>query len=310
MSVTAVVDLVISLAASTLRISTPIALAATGETYSERAGIVNLGLEGQLLIGAFAAVLGSHYSGSPYVGMLLAMAAGLLAGWLHVLFVVRFRANQIVMGVGMNIFALGLTTIGLQTIWGNRGKSDTVTGFPPINLDWLDSIPVIGPILNGHTLIVYLMLLIAVLSWYVLFRTKIGLRLRVVGENPRAADSVGINIDRIKFWAVCVGGMLSGLGGAYISLSDLSLFSRNMSAGRGYIALAACILGNWNPLGALGGAMIFGFLGALQIRLQATKFPTQFIQMIPYVLVIVIVAGVVRRVRPPGAVGEIYEHGA
>jgi simple sugar transport system permease protein len=305
-----VIDLVISLAASTLRISTPIALAATGETYSERAGIVNLGLEGQLLIGAFAAVLGSHYTGSPYVGMLLAMAAGLAAGWLHVLFVLRFRANQIVMGVGMNIFALGLTTIGLQTIWGNRGKSDSVTGFPPIDLGWLDSIPLIGPILNGHTLIVYLMLLIAGLSWYVLFRTKIGLRLRVVGENPRAADSVGINIDRIKFWAVCVGGMLSGLGGAYISLSDLSLFSRNMSAGRGYIALAACILGNWNPLGALGGAMIFGFLGALQIRLQATKFPTQFIQMIPYVLVIVIVAGVVRRVRPPGAVGEIYEHGA
>lgn len=310
MSVSAVIDLVISLAASTLRISTPIALAATGETYSERAGIVNLGLEGQLLIGAFAAVLGSHYTGSPYVGMLLAMAAGLAAGWLHVLFVLRFRANQIVMGVGMNIFALGLTTIGLQTIWGNRGKSDSVTGFPPIDLGWLDSIPLIGPILNGHTLIVYLMLLIAGLSWYVLFRTKIGLRLRVVGENPRAADSVGINIDRIKFWAVCVGGMLSGLGGAYISLSDLSLFSRNMSAGRGYIALAACILGNWNPLGALGGAMIFGFLGALQIRLQATKFPTQFIQMIPYVLVIVIVAGVVRRVRPPGAVGEIYEHGA
>ena len=310
MSVGAVIDLVVSLASSTLRISTPIALAATGETFSERAGIVNLGLEGQLLIGAFAGVLGSHYTGSPYVGMLLAMAAGLLAGWLHVLFVVRFRANQIVMGVGMNIFALGLTTIGLQTIWGNRGKSDAVTGLPPINLGWLESIPLIGPIVNGHTFIVYLMLLIAVLSWFVLFRTKIGLRLRVVGENPRAADSVGINIDRIKFWAVCIGGMLSGLGGAYISLSDLSLFSRNMSAGRGYIALAACILGNWNPLGALGGAMIFGFLGALQIRLQATKFPTQFIQMIPYVLVIVIVAGVVRRVRPPGAVGEIYEHGA
>jgi ABC-type uncharacterized transport system permease subunit len=238
------------------------------------------------------------------------MAAGLVLGWLHVLFVVRFRANQIVIGVGMNIFSLGLTTIGLQTIWGNRGKSESVTGLPTIDLNLVERIPLLGPIFNQHTLIVYLMLIIAVLSWFLLFKTKVGLRLRVVGENPRAADSVGININQIKYWAVCIGGALSGLGGAYMSLSDLSLFSRGMSAGRGFIALAATILGNWNPLGALGGSTIFGLLGALQIRLQATDFPTQFIQMIPYVLVIFIVAGVVRRVRPPGAVGEIYEHGA
>ena len=310
MSVASIIDLVISLAASTLRISTPLALSSIGEVYSERAGIVNLGLEGQLLTGAFAAVLGSHYTGSPYFGLLLAMVAGFVLGWLHCLFVVRFRANQIVIGVGMNVFALGLTTIGLQTIWGNRGKSDSVNGLPPIDFGLLESIPVIGPILNGHTIIVYLMLLIAVLAWFVLFRTKIGLRLRVVGENPKAADSVGININPIKYWAVSFGGALSGLGGAYISLSDLSLFSRGMSAGRGFIALAAAILGNWNPLGALGGSTIFGVLGALQIRLQATDFPTQFIQMIPYVLVIFIVAGVVRRVKPPAAVGEIYEHGS
>ena len=309
MNVAGFFDLFISLAASTLRISAPVALASTGEVFSERAGIVNLGLEGQLLTGAFAAVVGSHYTGNPYLGMLCAIAAGFVLGWLHVFFVVRFRANQIVVGVGMNIFALGLTTIGLQTIWGNRGKSDAVNGLPPVSLGPLKHIPIVGPTFDGQTIIVFIMLSLAVVAWFVLFRTKIGLRLRVVGENPGAADSVGINISRIKFWAVCLGGALGGLGGAYISLSDLSLFSRGMSAGRGFIALAAVILGNWNPLGALGGSLIFGFLGAVQIRLQATDFPTQFIQMIPYVLVIIIVAGVVRRVRPPGAVGEIYEHG-
>ena len=306
----AFINAVISLLASTLRISTPLALSSIGEVFSERAGIVNLGLEGQILTGAFAAVLGSYLTGSPYVGMVAGVGAGALLGLLHALFVVKFRANQIVIGVGMNIFALGLTTIGLQTIWGNRGKSDAVTGLPQISMGFLDSIPVIGPVLNHHTIIVYLMLAIAALSWFAIFRTTLGLRLRVVGENPKAADSVGIKITPIKYWAVAIGGAMSGLAGAYISLSDLSLFSRNMSAGRGFIALAATILGNWNPLGALGGSMIFGFLGALQIRLQATDFPTQFIQMIPYVLVILIVAGFVQRVRAPGAVGEIYERGS
>ncbi|MCU0521901.1 MAG: ABC transporter permease [Anaerolineae bacterium] len=301
---------VISLLASTLRISTPLALASMGEVFSERAGIVNLGLEGQILTGAFAAVLASYYTGNPYLGILAGMSAGMLLGLLHALFVVKFRANQIVIGVGMNIFALGLTTIGMQTIWGNRGKSDAVTGLPPIDLGILSKIPLIGPILNQHTIIVYVTLAIALLSWFVLFRTTLGLRLRVVGENPLAADTVGIKINPLKYGAVAIGGALSGLAGSYISLSDLSLFSRGMSAGRGFIALAATILGNWNPLGALGGSMIFGFLGALQIRLQATSFPTQFIQMIPYALVILIVAGFVRRVRAPGAVGEIYERGA
>lgn len=304
-----IVAFLVSILASTLRITTPIALASIGEVYSERSGIVNLGLEGQMLTGAFAAVVGSYYTNSPVVGVLAGIGAGILLGWLHALFVIQFRANQIVIGVGMNIFALGLTTIGLQTIWGNRGKSAAVNGLPPIKLGPLADLPFLGPVFDGQTILVYIMLLVALISWYVIFRTTFGLRLRVVGENPQAADSVGININRIKYLAVMLGGALSGLGGTYLSLSDLSLFSRNMSTGRGFIALAATILGNWNPLGALGGSAIFGFLGALQIRLQATGFPTQFIQMIPYVLVIIIVAGFVQRVRAPGAVGEIYERG-
>jgi general nucleoside transport system permease protein len=309
MNINEILPLVISLLASTIRISTPLALSSIGEVISERAGIVNLGLEGQILTGAFMAAVGSYYSGSPWVGILFAVVSGFVLGLIHALFVIKFRANQIVIGVATNIFAAGFTTIGLVALWGNRGKSASVAGLPVIHLGPLAQIPVIGKIMDGHTLIVYLMLIIAVLSWYILFRTNIGLRIRAVGENPKAAASVGIKIEPLQYWAVCIGGALSGLAGSYLSLSDMNLFGRNMSAGRGFISLAATILGNWNPLGAFGSSLIFGFLDALQIRLQATKFPTQFIQMIPYVMVILLLAGIFRRVRAPASVGKIYEQG-
>jgi simple sugar transport system permease protein len=301
--------LIVSLLSSTIRISTPLALSSIGEVLTERAGIVNLGLEGQILMGAFVAAVASHYTGNPYLGVLAALLVGALMGLIHVLFALKFHASQIVIGVANNIFALGFTTVGLVAIWSNRGKSDAVTGLPIIKIPFLDTIPVLGPILNNHTIIVYLMLAITVLSWLVLFRTNIGLRLRSIGENPKAAATVGINIERLQIWAVCTGGALSGMAGSYLSLSDLNLFSRNMSAGRGFIALAATILGNWNPFGALGASMIFGFLDAMQIRLQASGFPSQFIQMIPYVLVIVLLAGVVRKVHAPAAAGKVYEKG-
>ena len=299
--------LIISVLSSTVRISTPLALSSVGEVLSERAGIVNLGLEGQILMGAFAAAAASYFSGSAYVGVLAGMLAGALLGLIHVLFSLKFHASQIVLGVANNIFALGFTTVGLVAIWSNRGKSDAVPGLPNINIPFLSSIPIIGPILNNHTLIVYLMLAFTVLSWLVLFRTNIGLRLRSIGENPKAAATVGINIEKLQIWAVTIGGAMSGMAGSYLSLSDLNLFSRNMSAGRGFIAMAATILGNWNPFGALGASLIFGFLDAMQIRLQATGFPTQFIQMIPYVLVIILLAGVVRKVHAPAAAGKVYE---
>lgn len=299
--------LIISVLSSTVRISTPLALSSVGEVLSERAGIVNLGLEGQILMGAFAAAVASYFSGSAYVGVLAGMLAGALLGLIHVLFSLKFHASQIVLGVANNIFALGFTTVGLVAIWSNRGKSDAVPGLPNINIPFLSSIPIIGPILNNHTLIVYLMLAFTVLSWLVLFRTNIGLRLRSIGENPKAAATVGINIEKLQIWAVTIGGAMSGMAGSYLSLSDLNLFSRNMSAGRGFIAMAATILGNWNPFGALGASLIFGFLDAMQIRLQATGFPTQFIQMIPYVLVIILLAGVVRKVHAPAAAGKVYE---
>jgi general nucleoside transport system permease protein len=309
MTGTELAALIVSILSSTVRIGTPIALSSIGEVLSERAGIVNLGLEGQILMGAFIATVVSHFTGNPYLGVLGALLTGAVMGLIHVVFSLKFHASQIVIGVANNIFALGFTTVGLVAIWNNRGKSDAVTGLPIIRIPFLDSIPILGPILNNHTLIVYLMIAITILTWLVLFRTNAGLRLRSIGENPKAAETVGINIVRIQILAVSIGGALSGLAGSYLSLSDLNLFSRNMSAGRGFIALAATILGNWNPFGALGASMIFGFLDAMQIRLQGTGFPTQFIQMIPYVLVIILLAGVVRKVRAPSAAGKVYEKG-
>jgi len=253
MGLAEIIALLVSVLAATIRISTPLALSSIGEVISERSGIVNLGLEGQILTGAFAAVVGSYYTGSAYLGILMAVMSGCLLGLLHVLFVVKFKANQIVMGVAVNIFAQGLTTIGLVSIWGNRGKSASVTGLPAIHFDWLGKIPLIGPVLNDHTLIVYAMLAIAVVSWYVLFRTNIGLRLRAIGENPRAAASVGIKIEPLQYWAVSIGGALSGLAGSYLSLSDLNLFGRNMSAGAALLPWQPpfwAIGTRWAPLAA------------------------------------------------------------
>ena len=300
--------LLVSLLSATIRISTPLVLASVGEVLSQRAGIVNLGLEGQLLMGAFFCAVATFYTGSPYLGILAAMLAGATMGLIHAVFAVKFRANQIVIGVAANIFALGFTTVGMVTIWGNRGKSAPIDGLPSLHSSLLDHVPVIGPMLNRHTIIVYAALLVPLVVWWVLFRINIGLRLRSIGENPKAAATVGIPVEKMQIWAVIIGGALSGLGGAYLAL-ELGLFSRNMSYGRGFIALASTIMGNWHPIGAFGASLAFGFLDAMQIRLQASGFPVQFIQMIPYVVVIILLAGVVRKVRAPGAIGQVYEKG-
>lgn len=310
MDVVMLINLTTSLIAAMLRMGTPIALASIGEVCSERVGIINLGMEGQMSIGAFIAVAATYYSGSPTVGVISATLAGLMLGLLYALFVVRFRANQIVMGVGMNIFALSITAVGLQGIWGNRGQSPSVNSFIKYDLGIIDNIPIIGPSLNHHTILVYLLPFIAIISWFVLFRTKIGLRMRAIGENPIVADTVGIKPEPIQFWVVTVAGGLSGLSGSYLSLSDLSLFRYGMVSGRGFIALSATIVGNWNPIMAALASLVFGLLGAMQIRLQTlTSIPPQFIQMLPYILVILLVSGFVKRVRPPGKVGQIFERG-
>jgi len=290
----------VGLFAAALRMATPIAFASLGGIFSERVGIVNIGLEGMMLTGAFTGVMVSYFSGNPWLGVLAAVLVGALLGFIHALLTIKFIGDQIVSGTGINIFAMGFTAYMCQILWGSRGASESVQGLKAISIPLLKDIPIIGNILGSHTPLVYLMLILTVLSYIVLFKTPIGLRIRAVGEHPSAADTAGINVFKIKYLCVTVSGMLAGLGGAFLSLGHLNLFAWGMTGGRGFIALAAMIFGRWMPFGAFGASLLFGFADALQMRLQALGLlPPQIILTIPYVLTIAVLAGVVRRAIPP-----------
>jgi simple sugar transport system permease protein len=290
----------VGLFAAALRMATPIAFGSLGGIFSERAGVINVGLEGMMLTGAFAGVAASYYSGNPWLGVLAAVLAGGLLGLLHALITVKFVGDQIVSGTGINIFALGFTAYMSQVIWGSRGASESVQGLPVVQIPLLKDIPIVGGIFGVHTPLVYLMVIVTVLSYIVLFKTPIGLRIRAVGEHPAAADTAGINVFKTKYLCIMVSGMLAGLGGAFLSLGHLSLFAWGMTGGRGFIALAAMILGQWMPFGAFGASVLFGFADAFQMRLQALGLlPPQIILTMPYILTVVVLAGVVRKAVPP-----------
>ncbi len=292
-----------------LRLSIPLALGAMGGAFSERAGIINIGLEGMLLMGAFAGVLGSYVTGNPWLGVINAIVAGTLAAWIFALFVIKFKANHVVAGVGINILAMGFTTWMMQMIWGTRGASPSVESIPAVVIYFVEDIPILGRLLGIQSPFVYMMLVLIGLGWLLMFKTPLGLRIRFTGEHPEAADSQGIDVNFMKYFSVLLSGALCGLGGAYLSLGHLSQFSRNMTAGRGYMALAANIFGQWNPLGGLAASLLFGFTDALQMRLQGLDLPLahDLIQMLPYLLTIAVLAGAVIKSRPPAALGNHYE---
>jgi len=292
-----------------IRISTPIALAAMGGAFSERAGIINIGLEGMILFGAFAGVLGSFYSGSPWLGVLSAIFLGGLLGYVLALFTVKFKADHIVAGIALNIFSLGTTTWLMQVLWGTRGCSPNVNGLSEISLPVIKSIPIVGKLFGTHSPLVYLMFILVLAGWILLFKTPLGLRIRIIGEHPEAADTLGIKIQKIQYFCVILSGMLSGLGGAYLSLGHLNSFSMDMSAGRGYIALAANIFGQWNPFGGLLASYLFAYMDAVQMRLQGLNIgiANEIIQMLPYILTIIVLSGAVIRSRPPASLGKHYE---
>lgn len=294
---------------STLRLATPIALAAMAGTISERVGIINLALEAKLLAGAFAAAYASYVTGSPWTGVAAAFIVGMMVGALLGLFTVRWRANHVVAGIGLNIFVLGMTTWLLQVIWGGRGTSATVNGLPGWSIPGLRSVPVFGPLLSGHSPLVYVMLVAGPILWIWLFKTPSGLRARMIGEHPEAAHTVGVPIQRAQYVLLTLAGGLAALGGAQLSLGHLSWFSQNMSAGRGYMALAANVFGQWNPVGSMLAAMLFAFTDALQMRVQtlSNPWPTELVQMFPYLLTVFVVAGAFRRARPPAGLGRHYE---
>jgi len=304
-----VLDFLISVLSSCLRISIPIAFAALGAIYCERAGIVNIGLEGMMLVGAFAGVLGSDLTGSAYVGLLFAMIAGGLFGLIHAVLTIQFKTDHIISGLGINLLALGFTTALLQMIWGNRGKSDSVAGLGSVTIPGLQKVPVLGELFGSVSILFYVLIAAVIVSWIVLYKTVFGLRLRVIGDNPQVADTLGVNVYRMQYICVILCGVLAGVGGAYLSIGEINLFGRDMVAGRGYIALAATIFGGWNPLGAYAGSLLFGIAQGLQIRLQLFEIPVQFVEMLPYVVTLLALVFFRKSGRAPLAAGKHFRRG-
>jgi general nucleoside transport system permease protein len=305
-----------ALTAATLRFATPLTFAAIGGLFSERSGVVNIGLEGMMLMGAFFGVYGADRTGSWVGGILIGMAAGAALALVHAFFSIQLRSDQIVSGTAINFLALGITGYIYIDTYGNEGTPGDLPQVPDVNLGWLDSIPPsgLGNFLEGAfgqlNLMIWLALATVVLAYIVIFRTAIGLRIRAVGEHPRAADTVGISVYATRYAAVIVSGALAALGGVYLSLGFVHSFTENMTAGRGFIALAALIFGKWRPFGVLGAALLFGFASAVAPRLENVEdwasYSTLF-SALPYVLTLIAVAGVIGRSIPPAAIGRPYE---
>jgi len=299
------------LLASTLRFATPLAFAAMGGIFSERSGVVNIGLEGMMLIGAFFAVWGSIWSGTWVVGLLMAMLFGGLLALIHGVFSIHLRADQIVSGFAVNLLALGLTGYLFSAIYPGGIPNGEVSRVPTLGLGFLDDVPGIGSFLRdvfgGLSLLVWLMFLVVALAYVVLFKTPIGLRIRSVGEHPRAADTVGLSVYGIRYAAVITSGVLAALGGAFLSIGFTGTFSENMTSGRGFIALAAVIFGKWRPGWSFAATLLFGFGFALAIPLQREAgISENLVSTFPYVLTLVAVAGLIGRSIPPVAIGRPY----
>lgn len=293
--------------ASTVRNATPLVFAAMGGMFSERSGVVNIALEGLMLISAFAGVAGAFLSGSAWVGLGFAVAAGLLFALIHALMCVTFEADQIISGTAINLLALGGTGFLMVEVFGQGGTSPRVEQFGAVGIPLLSDIPIIGQAFFDQSLLVYLMYLLIPVTFFVVFRTPFGLRLRATGEVPEAVDTAGVSVYRMRYYGVALSGMLAALGGAYLSMGLLSAFTENMTGGRGFIALAALIFGRWNPIGAAGAALLFGFAQAITFRAGGQEvIPIEFLQMLPYILTIVVLAGFGGRAIAPAAIGKPY----
>jgi simple sugar transport system permease protein len=302
----------VGLLAATLRFATPLAFAAMGGIFCERSGVINIGLEGMMLAGAFFGIVVAAETGQWELGILGAMAAGGVLALIHAFFCIHLRADQIISGFAINFLALGLTGYLFRSVYGTQGTPELPEEIPDVNLGFIKDIPFFGDIFGQLNLMIWLMLLTVILSWVVLFKTPLGLRIRSVGEHPKAADTLGISVFKIRYSAVILSGILAGLGGAYLSFGFGNAFNENMTAGRGYIALAAVIFGNWRPFGAFGACLLFGFSSALALRLQGSPLlpsdlaSANLLQTLPYVLTLVALVGVIGRSRGPAAAGRPY----
>jgi ABC-type uncharacterized transport system permease subunit len=296
-----------ALTAGMLRFATPLIFAAMGGILSERSGVINIGLEGMMLTGAFFGIFGADLTGSWFLGILVGVAAGAVMGLVHAFVSIQLRADQVVSGTGINIIALGITGYVFIYHYGDQGTPSDISRVPNVTLPGIQDISFVGPAIGNLNLLTWAALLLVPLLTLFLFRTRGGLRLRSIGEKPRAADSLGLPVLRTRYLAVTASGALAALGGVFLSIALLGSFNENMTAGRGFIALAAVIFGGWRPWGALAGALLFGFSTALAQRLPAFSESTAVLfQALPYVLTLVVVAGVIARSRPPAAIGVPY----
>ena len=296
--------------AAMLRYATPLGFAAIGGVFSERSGVVNIGLEGMMLTGAFFGIWASAWSGTWVVALLVAMAAGAVMAAVHAFFAVHLRADQIVTGTAINFLALGVTGYVFIDVYGDQGTPSNVSMVPDVSLPGIRSIPGIGGVFGDLNLMIWLLFGLLILAHVVLFKTAIGLRVRAVGEHPRAADTVGISVYATRYAAVILSGVLAALGGAYLSVGFVGSFDQNMTAGRGFIALAAMIFGKWRPFGAFGACLLFGFASALADRLQSqANVSVNLLSTLPYVLTLIALVGLIGRSRPPAADGQPYVKG-
>ncbi|MDO3408741.1 ABC transporter permease [Saccharibacillus sp. CPCC 101409] len=310
---------------TTLVFSTALIFAALGGVFSERSGIVNIGIEGLMVFGAFAAAVGTHFAeeagmggASPWVGLLTGLIVGVLGSLIHAVATITFKADQTISGVVINFLATGITLYLVKLLFDGAGETPLLLEtFSKVNWEWFAGIPVIGPILgvgiiNSYPTTYVAIILVAVV-YYVMYKTKFGLRLRSVGEHPSAADTMGINVKRMRYIGVMLSGALAGLGGATVTLTTTSLFSHTTISGQGFIAIAAMIFGKWNPLGVFGAAVFFGFSQAIRNYVQlfawSASIPQDFILMLPYVLTILVLVVAIGKSRAPAALGEAYDPG-
>jgi general nucleoside transport system permease protein len=307
---------------STLRLATPLLLACLAGLFSERSGIFDIGLEGKMLAAAMASGAVAFLTGSVWAGLLAGIGASMIFALIHGIASITFRGNQLISGVALNFLASGLTVLIAQAMFGQGGRTPPLEGaarFNPITLpfaDTLQGVPILGPlyfeVISGHSLLVYVALAMVPLSWWVLNRTRFGLRLRAVGENPAAVDTAGISVVGLRFAAVAITGLLCGLAGAYMATALQAGFGREMTAGRGYIALAALIFAKWRPVAALWACLLFGFFQALALRpdvveaVVQVKVPVPLLDALPYILTVIVLAGFIGKAIPPRAGGEPY----
>ncbi|MCH1642687.1 ABC transporter permease [Paenibacillus timonensis] len=305
---------------STLVFSTALIFTALGGIFSERSGVVNIGLEGLMIFGAFAAGVGTYYAQeagmgafSPWVGVIAAMVMGVIGALIHAVATITFKADQTISGIVINFLAAGLTVYIVKLLFEGAAETPLVTVFHKVPIPVLRDIPIIGEGFFNSYPTTYLALILVVVIYFVLFKTPFGLRLRSVGEHPSAADTLGVNVTKMRYIGVLLSGALGGIGGATITLTTTSTFAHNTISGQGFIAIAAMIFGKWNPLGAFGAAMFFGFSQAIRNYVQlfewSRSIPQEFIFMIPYVLTIIVLVGAVGRSSAPAALGTPYDPG-